>query len=240
MLESLEAAPEGSIVLLHAVAHNPTGVDPTEDQWREIAKVMFAKKHVTFFDIAYQGFASGDLAKDAFAIRLWAELGADFFIAQSFAKNFGLYGERAGCFHVVMKDAAHASYVNGQLGRIVRAMYSNPPSYGAAVVNTIVNDPALFDQWKQDLVTMSSRLTGVRQKLYDQLVALGTPGDWTHIINQIGMFTYTGLTSAQVDSIIVNHHVFMLNSGRASLAGLNDSNITHVAKAIHSVVTESQ
>jgi len=239
-IHSLESLAPGSIVLLHAVAHNPTGVDPTLEQWQAVAKVVTEKKLVTFFDLAYQGFASGDLDKDAAAIRLWSDLGLEFFVAQSYAKNFGLYGERAGCVHVLLKDGQFKKAVSDQLGLIVRAMYSNPPGFGAYIVKTVINDPELYKQWKADLVTMSSRLFAVRKQLYDALVALNTPGDWSHIVKQIGMFTYTGLTASQVESIIKNHHVFMLNSGRISLAGLNQSNIEYVAKAINAVVLEAE
>lgn len=239
MIKSLESFPDGSIILLHGVAHNPTGVDPKLEQWEAIAKVMTGKNHIAFFDCAYQGFASGDLDKDAAAIRMWANAGAEFFVSQSFAKNFGLYGERTGCIHVVLKDAKPAIAISAQLQRIVRAMYSNPPSYGANLIKTIIGDAQLYEQWRKDLVTMASRLLGVRQALHAKLVELGTPGDWRHIIDQIGMFTYTGLTATQVERLITDFHIYLLSSGRISLAGLNGGNIEYVAKAIHAVVTEA-
>eukprot|EP01126_Amoeba_proteus_P008446 TRINITY_DN1311_c0_g1_i27.p1 TRINITY_DN1311_c0_g1~~TRINITY_DN1311_c0_g1_i27.p1 ORF type:complete len:306 (-),score=45.78 TRINITY_DN1311_c0_g1_i27:147-1064(-) len=213
----------------------------TQSTGRGIADVIAQKSHVTFFDLAYQGFASGDLDKDAFAVRLWNQLGLSFFVAQSFAKNFGLYGDRVGCVHLVLPPGVDVDVesVYGQFSRIIRAQYSNPPAHGSNLVKTILQNPVLLEQWKVDLKVMSSRLHDVRQKLYGKLIELKTPGEWHHIVDQIGMFTYTGLTSSQVDSMIEKHHVYMLRSGRISLAGLNDTNIQHVAEAIHSVVIES-
>ena len=194
LLEDLTAAPEGSVVLLHACAHNPTGVDPTMDEWKQIADLIRQKKHFPLFDSAYQGFASGDLDKDAQAVRYFAEQGFELFVAQSFAKNFGLYGERAGALHVVVKEAQYAAPVHSQLNLVIRASFSNPPKYGALIVASVLKDKALFDSWRESLRVMSGRIIAMRKALYDALVARKTPGDWKHIINQIGMFSYTGLT----------------------------------------------
>jgi len=161
----------------------------------------------------------------------------EFFVAQSFAKNFGLYGTRTGAFHVVTSDPKVAGPVASQLKRIVRIHYSNPPNYGARIISLVVHNPELFEMWKQDMITMSDRLRLCRKMLYDELVKLGTPGDWTHITKQIGMFTYTGLTVEQVDNMIEHYHVFLLKSGRVSLAGINTKNVAYVAKAIDGVVT---
>jgi len=236
-IKSIEEAPEGSVFLIHAIAHNPTGVDPTPEQWQTIAKTVQKKNHFTYFDSAYQGFASGSLEKDSYPISVWNELGMEFFVAQSFAKNFGLYGTRTGAFHVVTKDPKVTGPVASQLKRIVRVMYSNPPSFGARLITMIVNTPELFAMWQQDMVTMSDRLKLCRKLLYDELVKLGTPGDWTHVTKQIGMFTYTGLTVEQVENMIEHYHVFLLKSGRVSLAGINTKNVAYVAKAIDGVVT---
>jgi len=235
--QSLNEAPEGSVILLHAIAHNPTGVDPSHEQWREIAKIMNEKKHVTFFDNAYQGFASGSLEKDGFAIQLWNDLNMEFMCSQSFAKSLGLYGTRTGAFHVVSHSTENVKAVAAQLKRIVRAMYSNPPNFGARIVSTVINTPEIYEMWKADMKTMSDRLLLCRQMLFDELTKLGTPGDWTHIKKQIGMFTYTGLTSEQVEQMIEHYHVFLLKSGRISLAGINTKNVAYIAKAIDGVVT---
>lgn len=244
MKKTLGDAPEGSIILLHACAHNPTGVDPTEAQWREIADVMRSKKHFPFFDTAYQGFASGDLDRDASAIRYFAEQGFELVVAQSFAKNFGLYGERAGCFHFVTAptggaDAAETvKRVASQLAILQRSEISNPPIYGARVASTVLNDDALFAEWKENLRTMSGRIITMRKELRAKLEALGTPGTWNHITDQIGMFSFTGLSEAQVLKLREDAHVYMTKNGRISMAGLNTRNIDYFAKAVDKVVRE--
>jgi aspartate aminotransferase len=239
MLEDINAAPEGSVILLHACAHNPTGVDPTMDEWKQIAETIRAKKHFTLFDSAYQGFASGDLDKDAQAVRYFASEGFEFFVAQSFAKNFGLYGERTGALHVLVNDAKTAPAVHSQLNLVIRASFSNPPKYGALIVAAVLKDPKLFDQWRESLRIMSGRIIAMRQALYDALIALNTPGDWKHIITQIGMFSYTGLTAKHVERLIKEFHVYLLSNGRISMCGLSTSKVDYLAKAIHTVVSES-
>ncbi len=169
MINALDSAPDGSIILLHACAHNPTGVDPTKEQWIQIAKTVRAKNHFPFFDCAYQGFASGDLAKDAWAVRHFIEQGFELCIAQSYAKNFGLYGERAGCFHFVTGPATDAEATVGrvasQLAILQRSEISNPPAYGARIVAAVLNDEALFGEWEENLRTMSGRIKDMRNAL---------------------------------------------------------------------------
>jgi len=237
LLQSLEAVAEGSIILLHAIAHNPTGVDPTPEQWKAIAQVIQKRNLFTYFDSAYQGFASGDLEKDSFATRHWNELGIEYVCAQSFAKNFGLYGTRTGAFHVVTKSPEPIPAIVGQLKRIIRTTNSNPPSHGARIIAKIVDTPELYKMWLEDIKTMAGRLFQCRRLLFDELQRLGTPGDWNHILNQIGMFTYTGLTSEQCENLMKHYSVFLLRSGRVSLAGINTKNVAYVAKAIDGVVT---
>jgi len=157
-------------------------------------------------------------------------------VAQSYAKNFGMYGERVGCFHIVCKPQTSES-VRSQLKLVARPMYSNPPTYGARVVTTVLKDPELYAEWKQNLQTMSGRIKQVRELLYKELKDLGTPGDWSHILNQIGMFTYTGLSEPQCDRLIKEFHIYLLKSGRISMAGINKSNVSYLAKAINAVVT---
>lgn len=216
MLQALQAAPNGSVILLHACAHNPTGVDPTQDQWKQIASVMREHNHFPFFDTAYQGFASGDLVRDSWAIRYFVEQGFELCVAQSFAKNFGLYGERTGAFHFVSAPGADASAANAniasQLAILQRSEISNPPAYGARIASKVLNDPALFAQWEEDLRTMSGRIQEMRRGLRERLIAKGTPGNWDHITSQIGMFSFTGLNEKQVMTLRSKWHVYMVSS----------------------------
>jgi aspartate aminotransferase len=242
MKSALSSAPDRSIILLHACAHNPTGVDPTPEQWRDIASVMRQKNHFPFFDCAYQGFASGDLARDASAVRYFIEQGFELVIAQSFAKNFGLYGERAGCFHVAVAPGTDAhntvARIASQLAILQRSEISNPPLYGARIASTVLNDEGLFAEWEDNLRTMSGRIISMRKELRAKLEELGTPGTWSHITDQIGMFSFTGLTEAQVLRLREEAHVYMTKNGRISMAGLNSRNVEYFAKAVDKVVRE--
>ena len=215
MLAALSSAPEGSIALLHACAHNPTGVDPTKEQWKQIASTVREKNLFPFFDCAYQGFASGNLAEDAWAIRYFVEQGFELCIAQSFAKNFGLYGERAGCFHFVTSPSSDAesriSRIASQLAILQRSEISNPPAYGARIASTVLNDEALFKEWEANLREMSGRIIEMRTGLRERLEKMGTPGSWKHITDQIGMFSFTGLSEKQVLKIREDAHVYMVS-----------------------------
>lgn len=233
----LQAAPNKSIVLLHVCAHNPTGVDPTQAQWKQIAAVMKEKGHFPFFDCAYQGFATGDLSADNYPVRLFIELGFEMVVCQSFAKNFGLYAERIGALHVAVNNPAMTAPVVSQLAVIIRPMYSNPPRHGAHIVSAILNDPALFAEWDAELKGMANRIKDMRTALLSELKKLKTPGDWSHVVTQIGMFSYTGLTPKQVDKMIKTHHIYMLGNGRISMAGVNSKNVAYIANAIHDCVT---
>lgn len=236
----MNSAKEGSIILLHACAHNPTGVDPTQDQWKQIAQVVRERKLFPFFDCAYQGFASGDLAQDNFAIRYFVEQGFELIIAQSFAKNFGLYGERAGAFHFVAAPGAQAKDITkrvaSQLAILQRSEISNPPAYGARIASTVLNDPKLFAEWEGDLRTMSGRIIEMRKSLKAELDKLNTPGNWDHITGQIGMFSFTGISEKQVLAIREKWHVYMTKNGRISMAGLNTGNVKYFAEALDDVV----
>lgn len=236
MLKDLDDAPENSVIILHACAHNPTGCDPTPEQWSRIADVIEKKKLYPLFDSAYQGFASGNLDKDAYAVRLFVERGIEFMCAQSFAKNFGLYNERVGNLIVVMSNPQVAAQVKSQLTLLVRGMYSNPPNHGARIVATVLRNPDLFKEWKGHIATMSGRIKEMRQSLYERLVQLGTPGSWEHIKRQIGMFSYTGLTERQVEHLVNHYHIYMLRSGRINMCGLNEHNLDYVANAIYETV----
>lgn len=243
MIGSLKEAPEGSVILLHACAHNPTGVDPTETQWKEIAEVMKAKKHFPFFDTAYQGFASGSLEKDGWAINYFVEQGFELVVAQSYAKNFGLYGERAGCFHFVTSPGSSAvettQRVGSQLAILQRSEISNPPAYGARIASLVLNDDKLFAQWEEDLRTMSGRIKDMRQAVRSRLEEYQTPGTWHHVTEQIGMFSFTGLNEQQVAKLREKYHIYMTKNGRISMAGLNTNNVEYFAKSLDAVVRES-
>ncbi|KAJ6110846.1 pyridoxal phosphate-dependent transferase [Penicillium sp. IBT 16267x] len=227
-----ESASKNDVVILHACAHNPTGADPTKEQWKALAELCKAKGLIPFFDLAYQGFASGNLEQDAWAIRHFFSYNPrlEFCVAQSFSKNFGLYGQRVGALHVVTSTASDEVSQNllSNLCHLVRGEYSMAPRGGSEII--------LKDKWYEDLVTMSERIRHMRQALFDELIRLQTPGDWTHILKQIGMFTYVGLSEEQVLKIRSKHHIYMLKSGRISISGLNESNVKYVAKGIDDVI----
>ena len=182
--------PEGSIVLLHACAHNPTGVDPTPEQWKEISDIVKEKSLFPFFDMAYQGFASGSTSRDAFAVRHFVSEGHQIALAQSFAKNMGLYGERVGAFSMVTADPEERARVDSQLKIVIRPMYSNPPLHGARIASTIQRNEELYGLWESEVKHMADRIIQMRDRLYDNLVAQNTPDEWSHIKKQIGMFRY--------------------------------------------------
>ncbi|OWP05873.1 hypothetical protein B2J93_991 [Marssonina coronariae] len=244
MKKAIADAPDRSIILLHACAHNPTGVDPTKEQWKELAVLLRHKSHFPFFDCAYQGFASGDLSKDAWAVHHFVEQGFELCIAQSFAKNFGLYGERAGCLHFVTGPGTDAERtigrISSQLAILQRSEISNPPAYGARIASMVLNDEALFKEWEENLRTMAGRIITMRKELRGKLEALGTPGTWNHITDQIGMFSFTGLSEKQVLTLRDVAHVYMTKNGRISMAGLNSKNIDYFAKAVDEVVRDTQ
>ncbi|KAG0646288.1 Aspartate [Hyphodiscus hymeniophilus] len=235
MVADIKGAPKGSVFLLHACAHNPTGVDPTPEQWKVISEAVKAGGHFAFFDMAYQGFASGDTDKDAFALRYFVEQGHNPCLAQSFAKNMGLYGERVGAFSVVCTDAAEKKRVDSQIKILVRPLYSNPPVHGARIASEILNDPALNKQWLGEVKVMADRIITMRALLKKELENLGSKHDWSHITSQIGMFAYTGLTAEQMDTLAKEHSVYATKDGRISVAGITSGNVKRLAAAIHAV-----
>ncbi|PKI66033.1 aspartate aminotransferase, cytoplasmic [Punica granatum] len=237
LMEDLGSAPSGAVVLLHACAHNPTGVDPSLQQWEQIRQLMRSKKLLPFFDSAYQGFASGSLDKDAQSVRIFVADGGECLVAQSYAKNMGLYGERVGALSIVCKTADVAGKVESQLKLVIRPMYSNPPIHGASIVAAILRDRNLYNEWTIELKAMADRIISMRHQLSDALRARGTPGDWSHIIKQIGMFTFTGLNAKQVAFMTKEYHIYMTADGRISMAGLSSRTVPHLADAIHAAVT---
>ncbi|KAF5312604.1 hypothetical protein D9619_003212 [Psilocybe cf. subviscida] len=230
----LKAAPEGSVVLLHACAHNPTGIDPTQEQWAAISDICNEKKLFPFFDMAYQGFASGSTVQDAFAVRHFVEQGHQIALCQSFAKNMGLYGERVGAFSLTTADAEEKARVDSQLKIIIRPMYSNPPVHGARIANAILSNSELYSQWESEVKGMAERIISMREKLYNTLTHdLKTPGEWGHIKSQIGMFSFTGLTQPQTKALAEKAHVYMTADGRISMAGLNGNNVEYFAESVN-------
>ncbi|WPK25645.1 hypothetical protein PUMCH_002969 [Australozyma saopauloensis] len=245
-VSTIQNAPQGSIILLHPCAHNPTGLDPTPAEWNRILDAIAERKHLPIFDSAYQGFASGSLEKDAASIRTAIDSGkisSPIFVCQSFAKNVGMYGERVGALHVILPAGESAesketlkSAIKSQLNKLTRSEISNPPAYGAKIVATVLTDPESRKQWEEDLVTMSSRIIKMRNELKLKLIGLGTPGTWDHITNQTGMFSFTGLTPDMAERLEKVHGVYLMSSGRASVAGLNDGNVDKVARAFDEVI----
>lgn len=240
MLEDLRGAPENAVIILHACAHNPTGVDPTHEQWKQIADLMEERKLFPFFDSAYQGFASGDLDHDAWAVRYFDSRGFEMLCSQSFAKNFGLYNERVGNLTLVVNDAKVIPAVRSQITLLIRANYSNPPNHGARIVGTVLNDPQLNEQWRGHIKTMADRIISMRKGLRERLEKLNTPGTWNHITDQIGMFSYTGLGPLAVEKMITEKHIYLLKGGRINMCGITTGNIDYVAESIHQVVCTTQ
>ena len=235
MKADLEGAEAGATILLHACAHNPTGVDPSLDQWKELSAALKPKGTQLFFDCAYQGFASGDAEQDAAALRYFVADGHELLLAQSYAKNFGLYGERVGALSAVCATADEKASLESQLKALIRPMYSSPPLHGARVVAEVLADAELRSRWTAECAGMADRITGMRSALKAALEAAGSTRDWSHIVNQIGMFAYTGLTADQVKAMRADNHVYCTLDGRISVAGLTPDNVDHVAKAIHAV-----
>ncbi|KAK4784313.1 hypothetical protein SAY86_018681 [Trapa natans] len=236
LMDDVKNAPNGSFFLLHACAHNPTGVDPTEEQWQEISYQFKVKGHFAFFDMAYQGFASGDPEKDARSIRIFLEDGHLIGISQSYAKNMGLYGQRVGCLSVLCEDEKQAIAVKSQLQQLARPMYSNPPVHGALIVSTILGDPDLKKLWLKEVKGMADRIIGMRTALRANVEKLGSTSSWRHITDQqIGMFCYSGLTPEQVDRLTNEFRIYMTRNGRISMAGVTTGNVGYLANAIHEV-----
>ena len=235
MKADLKAAKNNSFVLFHTCAHNPTGVDPTKEQWQAMLEIVKSKNLYCGFDNAYQGFASGDLETDAYALRLFAEHTDNIMLFQSFAKNFGLYGQRAGCLSIICGNKGEKDVVMSRLKQIARPIYSNPPVNGARLVDIVLSDDKLTKMWHDDLVMMSARMKDMRAGLVKNLKDLGNEHNWDHVISQIGMFAYTGLNKEQVDELRTKHAIYMTGDGRISIAGLNTKNLSSVAKAFHEV-----
>jgi len=234
-MEDLKNIPENSAVLLHACAHNPTGVDPRPEQWKELCELFKERNLFPFFDMAYQGFASGDHDQDAFAVRHFVKEGHQVAVCQSYAKNMGLYGERVGAFTLLGQTADEAKALESQLKILIRPMYSNPPVHGARIASMILNTPELRAQWLVELKGMADRIIGMRTKLRENLTNEGSSLNWQHITDQIGMFCFTGLKPDQVERLINEFSVYLTKDGRISVAGVSSNNVDYLAYAMHQV-----
>eukprot|EP00602_Paraphysomonas_sp_CaronLab_P004023 CAMPEP_0185019258 /NCGR_PEP_ID=MMETSP1103-20130426/1876_1 /TAXON_ID=36769 /ORGANISM="Paraphysomonas bandaiensis, Strain Caron Lab Isolate" /LENGTH=374 /DNA_ID=CAMNT_0027549465 /DNA_START=189 /DNA_END=1313 /DNA_ORIENTATION=- len=238
MLNSISETKEGDLILMHACAHNPTGCDPSKDQWKIISDAVRRKNLVVLFDNAYQGYSSGDPERDAETIRYFAESGHNLVVCQSYSKNFGLYGQRIGSLSVVTANEDEKDRVFSLLKSHARAMYSNPPIYGARIVAEILTSPDLKRMWQRDCVRMTQRIISMRSALRNHLEGAGSTKSWKHITDQSGMFCYSGLNSEQVDRLRDEYHIYCTSDGRISIAGVTSGNVAYLAKAIHEVTKE--
>ena len=235
MLQTLRGLPARSLVLLHACCHNPTGVDLTRQQWMELVPVLQQRGLIPFLDLAYQGFGDG-IADDAFALRLLASSGMTFFVSTSFSKSMSLYGERAGGLSLVCSDAAGADRVLGQLRATVRRNYSSPPIHAAGIVARVLGDARLRAMWEADVQGMRERIQAMRRAVHEVLSAKRPGRDFGYLLTQRGMFSYTGLSPAQVDRLREQLGVYLIRSGRMCVAGLNTSNVERAAEAMAAVM----
>ncbi|MGA8052552.1 MAG: amino acid aminotransferase [Burkholderiales bacterium] len=235
MARSLATIPGGDIVVLHASCHNPTGVDPTPDQWAKVIDAVRSREVVPFLDLAYQGFAEGADA-DGAVVRRFAAAGAPLLVANSFSKSFSLYGERVGALSIVAESGDEAARVLSQVKRIVRTSYSNPPTHGGQIVATVLGSPELRSLWEQELGTMRERIRTMRALLAEKIHARVPGADFGFVTRQRGMFSYTGLTKDQVVKMREQSAVYAVESGRICVAALNTKNIDYVADAIAKVV----
>jgi aromatic-amino-acid transaminase len=233
MLEDLKNLPPRSIVVLHACCHNPTGVDLGMDDWQAILEILREREHVPFLDIAYQGFGDG-IEEDAAAVRLFAESDLTFFVSSSFSKSFSLYGERVGALSIVTGSKDETSRVLSQLKRVIRTNYSNPPTHGASVVASVLNTPELRAMWEAELGEMRERIRGMRMAMVEQLA--GAKRDFSFVAQQRGMFSYSGLTTEQVERLKSEFGIYAVGTGRICVAALNQRNLPSVTQAIAQVL----
>ena len=235
MTASLSTLPAGSIVVLHACCHNPTGADLTADQWRQVIAAIRARGLVAFIDMAYQGFADG-IEPDAMAVRLFAESGLQFLVSSSFSKSFSLYGERVGALSIVTASRDEAARVLSQIKRVVRTNYSNPPTHGGAIVAAVLTNAELRKTWEDELAGMRERIRSMRTGLVEKLKANGVAQDFSFVTRQRGMFSYTGLSAPQVERMKTEYGIYAVATGRICLAALNSRNLDYVAQAIAAVL----
>jgi aspartate/tyrosine/aromatic aminotransferase len=222
-------------VLLHGCCHNPTGIDPTADQWKKLADAVYGRGLLPLLDFAYQGFADG-IREDASGLLAFTRPGAELIVCSSFSKNFGLYCERVGALTIVAKDKAAAETVQSQVKAVIRANYSNPPAHGAELVTTVLGDASLRSQWEKEVAAMRDRINGMRQLLVKTLKAKGVPGEYSFITRQRGMFSFSGLTPQQVETLKQEYAIYIVGSGRINVAGITEQNVGPLCEAIAEVV----
>jgi len=237
MLGALERLPAGSIVVLHACCHNPTGVDLSREQWQQVLDVVKKRELVPFIDLAYQGFGDG-IDADGYAARLFAESYSPVFVSSSFSKSFSLYGERVGAFSLLASNADEAARALSQIKRLVRTNYSNPPTHGGKIVATVLAAPELRALWEKELAGMRDRIKSMRKALAEKIGARAPGADFGFILAQRGMFSYTGLTKAQVERLRTEFSVYAIDTGRICVAALNSKNVDYAAEAIAKVITK--
>ncbi len=231
MLAALDSAPAGDIVLLHACCHNPSGLDPSVEEWQAITDVIVERKLTPFIDIAYQGFAE-DLDRDAYSIRLMAKRVPEMIVASSCSKNFGLYRDRVGTLSLLSADKATRDIVNSQVNNLVRTIYSVPPDHGAAVVSLILNDKGLRSAWIAELAEMRERLRSMRVLLNDALIEKAPGRDFSHLVRATGMFCFLGITAAEVARLKKDFGIYMVDSSRINIAGITPQNVNYLAESI--------
>ena len=231
MLGALERLPAGSIVVLHACCHNPTGVDLSREQWQQVLDVVKKRELVPFIDLAYQGFGDG-IDADGFAVRLFAGAYSPVFVSSSFSKSFSLYGERVGAFSALTESADEAARVLSQVKRIVRTNYSNPPTHGGRIVATVLAAPELRALWEKELAGMRDRIKSMRKALVEKIKARAPRADFSFMLAQRGMFSYSGLTKEQVARLRAEFSIYAIDTGRICVAALNSKNVDYVAEAI--------
>lgn len=235
MLRDLEQVQPGEVVLLHGCCHNPTGIDPTAEQWTQLARMSAERSWLPLFDFAYQGFARG-LEEDAAGLRSFAEQQRELLIASSFSKNFGLYNERVGALTLVANTDAEAATAFSQVKALIRGIYSNPPAHGGAIVTTVLDDPALFAQWEQEVAEMRERIHAMRTLFVETLKAKGVTRDFGFIERQNGMFSFSGLNPDQVVRLREEFAIYIVGSGRISVAGMTRANMEPLCSAIAAVL----
>jgi aromatic-amino-acid transaminase len=235
MVNALETAKAGTIFVLHACCHNPTGVDLTNDQWAQVVNLIKVRGLTAFLDMAYQGFGDG-IAEDSAALNMFSASGLSFFVSSSFSKSFSLYGERVGALTVVTQDKDETTRVTSQIKRVIRTNYSNPPTHGASVVAAVLSTPALRQMWENELGGMRTRIKAMRTGFVDGLKAQGVTRDFSFVARQRGMFSYSGLTAPQVERLQKEYGIYAVSTGRICVAALNNKNLDYVVGAIAKVL----
>ena len=235
LIADLSHAGEGDVVLLHGCCHNPTGIDPTAAQWKQLAEMSVQKGWLPLFDFAYQGLANG-LEEDAVGLRTFAANHKELLVASSYSKNFGLYSERVGAFTLVAENEAVSFTALTQVKAIIRTLYSNPASHGAATVSIVLDDPKLRAEWEAELTEMRERIKKMRHKFVDLLKEYGAQQDFSFIIEQNGMFSFSGLTAEQVDRLKDEFAIYAVRSGRINVAGITEENIRYLCESITKVL----